>query len=211
MRLPWIVRQIGNASGKDRIYIEDYACSFLENCRSEEPLLPVRAALYGYALQKGESHIYLIYGVSHIAAELQQGRSQEQIREMFFPEYELIGYVNLYAGQTMFENPSSQDPSGKAGFFIFYENNEAMQNYMIFCNKRKQRMSEGCRPGGRGQKHLEVKSESGRKQWKLGDFFEIFLLAVLILLTATASLTIGDYAAMREFALMAARALQGAG
>lgn len=62
MRLPWIVRQIGNASGKDRIYIEDYACSFLENCRKEESLLPVRAALYGYALQKGESHIYLIYG-----------------------------------------------------------------------------------------------------------------------------------------------------
>ena len=53
MRLPWIVRQIGNASGKDRIYIEDYACSFLENCRKEESLLPVRAALYGYALQKG--------------------------------------------------------------------------------------------------------------------------------------------------------------
>ena len=47
-----IVRQIGNASGKDRIYIEDYACSFLENCRKEESLLPVRAALYGYALQK---------------------------------------------------------------------------------------------------------------------------------------------------------------
>ena len=77
MRLPWIVRQIGNASGKDRIYIEDYACSFLENCRKEESLLPVRAALYGYALQKEESHIYLIYGVSHIAAELQQGMSQE--------------------------------------------------------------------------------------------------------------------------------------
>ena len=111
MRLPWIVRQIGNASGKDRIYIEDYACSFLENCRKEESLLPVRAALYGYALQKGESHIYLIYGVSHIAAELQQGMSQEQIQEMFFSEYELIGYVNLYAGQTLFENPTSQDSS----------------------------------------------------------------------------------------------------
>ncbi|MEI3211076.1 MAG: hypothetical protein V8S42_01240 [Lachnospiraceae bacterium] len=35
-----------------------------------------------------------------------------------------------------------------------------------------------------------------------------FSLAVLILLTATASLAIGDYAAMREFALMAAKALQ---
>ena len=29
MRLPWIVRQIGNASGKDRIYIEDYVYTFL--------------------------------------------------------------------------------------------------------------------------------------------------------------------------------------
>lgn len=211
MRLPWIVRQIGNASGKDRIYIEDYACSFLENCRKEESLLPVRAALYGYALQKGESHIYLIYGVSHIVAELQQGRSQEQIREMFFPEYELIGYVNLYAGQTMLENPASQDTSGKAGFFIFYENNEAMQNYMIFCNKRKQRMPENHRSGVKEDKHLRVKGESGRRQGKWTGFFQIFLLAVLILLTATASLAIGDYTAMREFALMAARALQGAG
>lgn len=211
MRLPWIVRQIGNASGKDRIYIEDYACSFLENCRKEESLLPVRVALYGYALQKGESHIYLIYGVSHIVAELQQGRSQEQIREMFFPEYELIGYVNLYAGQTMLENPASQDTSGKAGFFIFYENNEAMQNYMIFCNKRKQRISENHRSGVKEDKHLRVKGESGRRQGKWTGFFQIFLLAVLILLTATASLAIGDYTAMREFALMAARALQGAG
>lgn len=194
MHLPWIVRQIGNTSGKDRIYIEDYACSFLKNCKKEGVLLPVRAALYGYALQKGESHIYLIYGVSHIAADLQQGRSQEQIREMFFREYELIGYVNLYAGQTLFENPVFQDPSGKAGFFIFYENNEAMQNYMIFCSKRKQRIPE-----------------SGRKHGKWNVLFEFLLLGILILLTATASLTIGDYAAMWEFALTAARALQGAG
>ena len=211
MRLPWIVRQIGNASGKDRIYIEDYACSFLENCKKEESLLPVRAALYGYALQKGESHIYLIYGVSHIAAELQQGMSQEQIREMFFSEYELIGYVNLYAGQTLFKNPASQDSSGKSGFFIFYENNEAMQDYMIFCNKRKQRMQENHRSGVKEDKHLGVKGESSRRQGKWTGFFSIFLLAVLILLTATASLAIGDYAAMREFALMAAKALQGAG
>ena len=170
MRLPWIVRQIGNASGKDRIYIEDYACSFLENCRKEESLLPVRAALYGYALQKEESHIYLIYGVSHIAAELQQGMSQEQIQEMFFSEYELIGYVNLYAGQTLFENPASQDSSGKAGFFIFYENNEAMQDYMIFCNKRKQRMPGNHRSGVKEDKHLGVKGESSRRQGKWTGF-----------------------------------------
>lgn len=209
MRLPWTVRQIGNDSGKDRIYIEDYACSFLENCRKEESLLPVRAALYGHALQKGENHIYVIYGVSHIAAELEQGRSQEQIREMFFSEYELIGYVNLYAGQTLFENPASQDSSGKAGFFIFYENNEAMQNYMISCNRRKQReQRELCA----ADEHAKEKVRGRRSRKRLQKepiFLEALMLVILILLAATASLTIGDYTAMRDFVFTAARALQG--
>ena len=71
--------------------------------------------------QNPELSLEEVQTTEHIAAELQQGMSQEQIQEMFFSEYELIGYVNLYAGQTLFENPASQDSSGKAGFFIFYE------------------------------------------------------------------------------------------
>ncbi|MEI3211077.1 MAG: hypothetical protein V8S42_01245 [Lachnospiraceae bacterium] len=62
---------------------------------------------------------YLIYGVSHIAAELQQGMSQQQIQEMFLSKYELIGYVNLYAGSTLFENPASQILPVKRDFLSF--------------------------------------------------------------------------------------------
>ena len=53
--------------------------------------------------QNPELSLEEVQTTEHIAAELQQGMSQEQIQEMFFSEYELIGYVNLYAGQTLFE------------------------------------------------------------------------------------------------------------
>ena len=125
MRLPKVVRQMGKITGEDRVYLEDYAYTYLKGIKREKHGLPVRAALYGHAFRRENKNFYLIYGASCVMEELEYGRDQEEIKEMFFDSYDLIGYVNIYERQEIAE--------GKDGCYLFYETNEAMLNYRLVC------------------------------------------------------------------------------
>lgn len=141
MQLPDIVREIGKADEKERVYIEDYVYTYLhglgkggvgdsENTAGVQRAFPMRAALYGHAFKKEGQKYYLIYGAASVIEELQNGKSEEQVRKEYFAEYELVGYVNIYGG-------GQKMPGPKEGYYIFYEKNEPMQNYLLSCYGRK--------------------------------------------------------------------------
>ncbi|MCM1561719.1 MAG: hypothetical protein NC123_19625, partial [Butyrivibrio sp.] len=97
MQLPDIVKQIGKADEKERVYIEDYVYTYLHGLKagtgdSEKTVgvqrtFPMRVALFGHAFQKEERKFYLIYGASNVIEELEKGKSEEQIRKEYFEEY----------------------------------------------------------------------------------------------------------------------------
>ena len=131
MRLPSVVKQMGKVTGESRVYIEDYVYTYLNELKKEKNSLPVRVALYGHAFCRENIHYYLIYGASGVVEEMENGRNQEEIGKQFFVGYSLIGYVNIYEKQNL--------PGTEEGCYIFYESNEAMQNYMLSCFKRKKK------------------------------------------------------------------------
>lgn len=200
MRLPSVVRQMGKVTGENRVYIEDYVYTYLNELKKEKNSLPVRVALYGHAFCRENIHYYLIYGASGIVEEMENGRDQEEIGKLFFGEYSLIGYVNIYEKQSL--------PGTEEGCYIFYESNEAMKNYMLSCFKRKNRPKEKTAAEG------YEKRQSGEGRFSFSCIRELLwktFLSLTVMLTATAVTAIDNYRCMYDFTIMAVRVLQAVG
>lgn len=196
MQLPEIVKQIGKTDEKEHIYIEDYVYTYLHELgknTKEAPsgglaagrgAFPLRVALFGHAGRREGRRFYLIYGAASVLEELENGKDEEQIRKEYFEDYELIGYVNIYGGQ-------QKMPGRQEGYFIFYEKNEPMQNYLLSCYERK-----NTRPSGRT---MGVN--------RLGNTLRKFFYGGCIILLAVSVTAINDYDKMYGFVRTADRAI----
>lgn len=200
MHLPSVVKQLGKVTGENRVYIEDYVYTYLNELKKEKNSLPVRVALYGHAFSRENIHYYLIYGASGIVEEMENGRDQEEIGRTFFGEYSLIGYVNIYEKQGI--------PGAEEGCCIFYETNEAMQNYMLSCYKRKNRTTEERKVCFTT---YDRKRSAGGKCSYIKRLVEKMFLCFTVVLAAVAAASINDFRCMYDFTIMAVRALQATG
>lgn len=197
MQIPTIVRKTGTISGECRVYIEDYAYTYLNEMKEREGIFPVRAALYGHACSKNQKQFYFIYGAADVIEELADGRNEEEIRKKYFAGYELLGYVNLY--------PQEKSHTDKQeGCYIFYETNEAMQDYLVSCYERKKQRPEHITKTEKEEKTQEGKSSFWMK------FLQKLIYGFLILILAVAVITIDDYNKMHEFTEIAAKAIDAA-
>lgn len=198
MKLPSIVKRIGEAEGESRVYIEDYVYSYLNELKSRKDVLPLRAALFGHTCSKEEKNFYFIYGAACVVDELEKGRSEEDVRKLFFPESELIGYVNVY-GEKL------QLPEKKNGCCIFYDTNEPMQNYLLSCYNRETGEDVSAK------EKEELKSIwKGREKsflFSVGDLFKKLLCIFAMILLAIAVTTIDEYEEMYGFVEAAERAV----
>lgn len=189
MYLPSVVKQIGSITGENRVYIEDYVYTYLNELKKENNKFPVRVALYGHAFHKEQKRFFLIYGASCVIEELECGREQEQIQKDFFEEYTLIGYMNLYNNQEL--------PGEKEGCYIFYEVNEPMQNYLISCYERK------------NKRNIQEKTAKTEKKYSFWDnLLQKVFFMLMTILAAVSVITINHYERMHEFVIMAAKAMQ---
>ena len=194
MQLPEIVKQIGKTDEKEHIYIEDYVYTYLHELgrrTKESPTdpagggaFPLRVALYGHAGRREGRRFYLIYGAAGVVEELERGRSEEQVRKEYFEEYELIGYVNIFGGR-------QRMPGKKEGYFIFYEKNEPMQNYLLACYERKKRRPAAGAAGAN----------------RLGNTIRKFFYGGCIIVLALSVTAINDYDKMYGFVKTADRAI----
>ncbi|MGN0377305.1 MAG: hypothetical protein ACI4ED_06690 [Suilimivivens sp.] len=202
MHLPSVVRQMGKVTGENRVYIEDYVYTYLNELKKEKNNLPVRVALYGHTFSREDIHFYLIYGASCIVEEMENGRDQDEIRRLFFSAYNLIGYVNIYGKQEL--------PGTEEGCFIFYESNEAMQNYMLSCYKRKNRLKEDPK---RKRRDLKVKQETEEIPFfaYIKEILQKAFFCLAVMFAATAVAIISNYRCMYDFTMMAVRAVQTVG
>lgn len=182
MQFPEMVRLVGKISGEDRVYMEDYVYTYLHDLKLEVDKIPIRVALFGHVCHCENRKIFMIYGAASVIEELKYGRDEEQVRQDFFEEYELIGYVNIYGNKQKW-------PGKKNGYYIFYESNEPMQNYLIACFERKKR------------KAAVMESPV----FSLGDAIKRLFYGVGILLLILAVTTINDYDKMYGFVETAGR------
>lgn len=184
MQLPAMVRLVGKISGEDRVYVEDYVYTYLHELKSDDEKLPIRVALYGHIFQNESRKFFMVYGAASVIDELANGRDEEQVRKEFFEEYELIGYVNIYGNK-------QEWPGKKNGYYIFYETNEPMQNYLLSCFERKKRNP--------------VPAE--KSSFSLGEAIRKLFYGACIIILTIAVTTINDYDKMYEFMETADRAV----
>jgi len=197
MKLPEIVRRIGQTDGEIRVYVEDYVYTYLEELRKKKDILPLRAALFGHVIHKDNLCYYLVYGACCVVEELEYGQGEEQIRERFFEDLDLIGYVNISRDKRVMAEKSN-------GYFVFYEANEAMKAYLLYCYQREKRRSSSRQELLEG---FPPKCSLGKKKKFLGDIVKQFLCVMCILLLATVISAIGDYEKLYGFAEMTDRAV----
>lgn len=200
MKLPGIVKRIGTIEGECRVYVEDYVYTYLNELRLKKDIIPIRAALFGRVQQKENKCYYFVYGATCVVEELTYGRNESQVREEFFPEYELIGYVNIYGEKQIL-------PDKSKGYFVFYESNEAMQNYLISCYQRENEKEQAKFASDRGSSGAQLRAAGVGKVSTIGSVLKKILYSVCIMILTIAVITINDYDKMYGFMETAHRAV----
>lgn len=193
--LPKNIRQIGDAGQDKRVYIEDYAATFLEGTGY--------ALLVGEIWQNGSMKCLFVDGAVRVEAEEFGDSMWEKVyREMkqYFPDREVLGWAkktedpeeelseqdaDLHRDQFPGEDrllflhdgegngsvylSESTGIKKQQGYCIYYEKNEQMQNYMVKENEGKSVEAEEGVPDNaikNFRKRLAEKRENAQKEEK---------------------------------------------
>lgn len=118
LKIPKNVMQIGTGSPNVKLYMEDYVHTFLERCKGKETCLA-----FGQQEEKDGIRYYLIYGVEK-ETDFRRGNFS------YFQKLERIGKIEKKEAAVRFWTVRGEEIQ-IGGYFIFYEQNEEMQAYMI--------------------------------------------------------------------------------
>ena len=118
LKIPKNVMQIGTGSPNLKLYMEDYVHTFLERCQGKETCLA-----FGQQEEKDGIRYYLIYGVEK-ETDFRRGNFP------YFQKLERIGKIEKKEASVRFWTVRGEEIQ-IGGYFIFYEQNEEMQAYMI--------------------------------------------------------------------------------
>lgn len=147
MELPKHTTQVGTIAANKKMYLEDYCISYMKQCTEESPDEKKQIALFGTLERDKNVEYAFVYG----AALLGTGRGRtdsltsnqkeeaESIRAEFFEDYQLIGIV--ISTDAVNENVFWLGYGNKSipldGYYIFYDTNEAMLNFMMYHQKEE--------------------------------------------------------------------------
>ena len=129
--IPVNIRVIGEPKGEELLYFEDYVYTFmkriLEECRRQE----CEVAFYGTRTYRNGTEVYIISGAIHI--------QKEQPKQDYFAAHTLLGsgWIERGRNNDICVNLITQDKKKiqKEDFYIYYAQNEEMQNYMVGWNQ----------------------------------------------------------------------------
>ena len=183
-RIPNNIRQIGEVGGTQKIYIEDYAYTYLCRISSENLSKGIGAVLLGQANWKeGISYLFVKSAVSLPDMEVSEEHlefTQEiwnhvyEKNKEYFPDQEIVGWFFSILGcsmelhqiicQTHLDHFGGSDKilfvmeplekeeafyryeegkmSRQTGFYVYYEKNEPMHNFLIAQNEKLEKKTE---------------------------------------------------------------------
>ena len=183
-RIPNNIRQIGEVGGTQKIYIEDYAYTYLCRISSENLSKGIGAVLLGQANWKeGISYLFVKSTVSLPDMEVSEEHlefTQEiwnhvyEKNKEYFPDQEIVGWFLSIPGcsmelhqiicQTHLDHFGGSDKilfvmeplekeeafyryeegkmSRQTGFYVYYEKNEPMHNFLIAQNEKLEKKTE---------------------------------------------------------------------
>lgn len=139
-KLPKNMCCIGEAGNDKKIFVEEYVISFLLEM-ADKTTEPQMMVFYGDGYEKDGCQYYFLQGVaSHKATDDGFGRIDEfyfqNIGKKYFSELKGIGWYHTGKGEgeegvlDILRNISEQDFRRINGYYIYYEKNPAMEEYM---------------------------------------------------------------------------------
>lgn len=183
-RIPNNIRQIGEIQGNQKIYIEDYAYTYLCRISSQDSSKGRAAILLGQTNWKdGKTYLFIKSAVAlqnvevseeHFAFTKEVWKQVYEENKKFFPNQEIVGWflslpgcsMELHEGicKTHFNHFGGNEKvlmvmepiekeeafyryeegtlARQEGFYVYYEKNEPMQNFLIEQNKYAKEKSE---------------------------------------------------------------------
>ena len=132
-QIPINTRAVGQPQGAYLLYLEDYVHTFIRKLYQEKTSdnEPQTVALYGYEFEE-DGRYYLI-----VSGAIDKGALAVS-SERFFPSCYCIGEAHIIQGRDMQIALEILLPDGKKllmdNFYIYYDQNEEMQNYLIEWN-----------------------------------------------------------------------------
>lgn len=159
LQIPKNVMQIGEVNPHTKVYMEDYVHTFLERRKKAGEYLA-----FGEKEERGGVLYYLIYGV-------EKRTDWDRGSYPYFKKYERIGTIEGTKERLVFR-PVRGSGIPLDGYFIFYEQNEDMQSYMIVVreteetagSEEKEEVMEAVRTHReRRKKELEAAQMSSEK------------------------------------------------
>ncbi|MBS6194571.1 MAG: LysM peptidoglycan-binding domain-containing protein [Clostridiales bacterium] len=232
-KLPNNIRQIGEIKGSQKIYIEDYAYTFLKKISRNTKEGGKAAILYGkYHWSEGSSYLFIrsaleidemeVSGEHIVFSDKVWGQVYEEGKK-YFPDQEIVGWfvslpgfnmqinevllkthLNHFAGndKTLFVmEPGEWEEAfflyessqliRQFGYYIYYEKNDAMQEYMIARSQNKSieetekipdraviDFRKAVREKQEGEKEPEKENQPGHRNMVVGACAAAAVLAV---------------------------------
>ena len=240
-RIPNNIRQIGEIRGTQKIYIEDYAYTYLCRISSENSHRGIAAILLGQANWKeGISYLFIKSAVAlpdmevteeHLTFTQEIWNHVYEKNKEYFPEQEVVGWflsipgcamelhevicqthLNHFGGndKVLFvQEPLEKEEafyryeegrmSRQPGFYVYYEKNEPMRNFLIAQNERAERKTEEVDDSAVStfSKKVEKKTAEEEQKQKFPLFRNASVCAAAAVL-AVGVLYLNDYQKLRS-------------
>lgn len=177
-QIPVNIRQIGESKGSQKIYMEDYAYTFLKKISRQDKEGQIAILLGEHHYAQGTTYLFIKSALQikdmevsseHLNFSDRIWGQVNETSEKYFPNQEILGWFLSIPGFSMQLNemmikthldyfagnekvlfvvePGEWDEAfyifengvmnRQAGYYIYYEKNEPMQNYMIEMNQNK--------------------------------------------------------------------------
>ncbi len=227
-QIPVNIRQIGESKGPQKIYMEDYAYTFLKKISRQEKEGQIAILLGEHHYLQGTTYLFIKSALQiknmevsseHLDFSDRIWGQVNEASEKYFPNQEILGWflsipgfsmqlnemmikthLDYFAGNEkilfvvepgewdeafyIFENGTMNRQSG---YYIYYEKNEPMQNYMIEMNQNKSieetenipdRAVVNFRKTIQSNQNTEEAPKPEKKNWAIGAYVALAFLAV---------------------------------
>lgn len=235
-RIPNNIRQIGEVGGIQKIYIEDYAYTYLCRIASENSGRGISAILLGQSnWRDGTSYLFIKSAIVLTDMEINEEHlvfTQEiwnhvyEKNKEYFQEQEIVGWflsipgcsmeINQIICQTHLNHFGGNDKilfvmeplekeeafyryeDGKmirqTGFYVYYEKNEAMRNYLVSQNEKSEKKSEEVDDAAVHTFRKKIEKKTGQEQKKAGfPLFKTASVCAAAAVLAVGVLYLNDY------------------
>ena len=235
-RIPNNIRQIGEVGGTQKIYIEDYAYTYLCRIASENSGRGISAILLGQSnWRDGTSYLFIKSAIVLTDMEINEEHlvfTQEiwnhvyEKNKEYFQDQEIVGWflsipgcsmeINQIICQTHLNHFGGNDKilfvmeplekeeafyryeDGKmirqTGFYVYYEKNEAMRNYLVSQNEKSEKKSEEVDDAAVHTFRKKIEKKTGQEQKKAGfPLFKTASVCAAAAILAVGVLYLNDY------------------